>query len=106
MSGNLTTYPYSFGINTNTLWYSVPNDSTHNFYVNGFSVSQISSTGLNVSGTINATVLKQNGVNLNSIITDTLTNSNYQPLLIPSCNIIINNVNLSNIYNSNIISTT
>jgi hypothetical protein len=45
-------YPYSFGMNNNTLWYSVPNSAIHNFYVNGTSRYQISSTGATVKGAL------------------------------------------------------
>jgi hypothetical protein len=45
-------YPYSFGMNNNTLWYSVPNSAIHNFYVNGTSRYQINSTGASLTGTL------------------------------------------------------
>lgn len=36
-AGNSSSYPYSFGIYPNNLWYSVPLSSIHNFYVGGSS---------------------------------------------------------------------
>jgi hypothetical protein len=39
------TYPYSLGINTNSLWYSVPSGASHNFYNNGTNTLTIDSTG-------------------------------------------------------------
>jgi hypothetical protein len=38
------------GINTNTLWYSVPSGASHIKYVNGTAIATISSTGLSVTG--------------------------------------------------------
>lgn len=63
--GTISIYPYSFGINTNNLWYSVPSGATHNFYVNASPITTISSTGLTTTGFINAsTNLQENSVNL------------------------------------------
>jgi hypothetical protein len=47
-------YPYSLGMNGNTMWYSVPN-AIHNFYVNGTSRYQISSTGATLTGDLTVT---------------------------------------------------
>ena len=44
------TYPYSLGINTNSLWYSVPSGASHIKYVNGTAIATINSTGLTVTG--------------------------------------------------------
>jgi hypothetical protein len=61
------TYPYSLGMNTNTLWYSVPSGASHNFYNNGTAITTISSTGLRTTGIINATSnLQKNSINLSS----------------------------------------
>ena len=38
-------YPYSIGMNGNTLWYSVPNSASHNFYNNGVNRLTINSSG-------------------------------------------------------------
>ena len=66
-AGNAIVYPYSLGINDSTLWYSVPDGATHKFYINGSSITTISSTGLSTTGTINAsTNLQENGTNLTS----------------------------------------
>ncbi len=35
VAGTSTVYPYSLGINTNELWYSVPSGASHKFYKNG-----------------------------------------------------------------------
>ena len=65
--GDANTYPYSLGIDNSTLWYSVPNGSSHKFYHNGLLITTISSTGLSTTGTINAsTNLQENGTNLTS----------------------------------------
>jgi hypothetical protein len=45
-------YPYSLGMNSGTMWYSVPNGAIHNFYVNGISECQINSAGLTVFGNV------------------------------------------------------
>ncbi len=39
-----TTHPYSLGINTNSLWYSVPFGASHNFFVNGTNPLTINSS--------------------------------------------------------------
>lgn len=67
-SGAIGVYPYSLGINTNNMWYSVPSGASHNFYINGgTAITSISSTGLSTIGTINAsTNLQENAVNLTS----------------------------------------
>ena len=43
-NGTSSTYPYSIGINTNVLWYSVPNSSSHIFYIAGVERLIINST--------------------------------------------------------------
>jgi hypothetical protein len=45
-------HPYSFGLNTTEMWYSVPSGNNHNFYINGSSVAAISSGGFVSTGTI------------------------------------------------------
>jgi hypothetical protein len=44
-------YPYSLGINSNTLWYSVPSGATHKWYIGGASTMQIASNGTVCIGT-------------------------------------------------------
>jgi hypothetical protein len=104
-NGTSTEYPYSIGINNLTLWYNSPSNSSQVYYIGGVSIAEISSSGLLINGALNATILQQNGVNLNTLINTTLNSSNYQPLLISTCNITLNNFNSSNIYNSNLITT-
>jgi hypothetical protein len=65
-NGTATQQPYSFGINDNTMWYSVPNTAIHNFYVNGSSIATINNTGLSVSG-ITATSLTLNATDILSV---------------------------------------
>ena len=45
-AGSVSAHPYSLGINTNQLWYSVPSWASNNFYVGGTSIASISSTGI------------------------------------------------------------
>jgi len=55
-SGSVSTYPYSFGINTNELWYSTPSGASHKFYNNGTNILTLNSTGdITISGSINIT---------------------------------------------------
>lgn len=61
VQGNGSTYPYSIGINTNTMWYSVPTAATHNFYVNGTEISRINNGGILVTGGVNATNIVSTG---------------------------------------------
>ena len=65
-AGAVSVYPYSIGINTTQLWYSVAAGATHAFYVNaGTAITTISSTGLSATGVINAsTNLQEAGTNL------------------------------------------
>ena len=65
-SGGVGFYPYSLGINTNSLWFSVPSGANHTFYVNGNSSALITSTGMAVNGVLNATTLQENSINLSS----------------------------------------
>ena len=66
-NGNSTSYPYSFGIDYNTIWYSVPSTASHKFYIGGSLITTISSTGLSTTGIINASInLQENGTNLTS----------------------------------------
>jgi len=54
-TGSGTAYPHSLGININTMWYSVPANTVHNFYVNGTSRYEINSSGANLTGRLNIT---------------------------------------------------
>ena len=56
-SGSPTTYPYSLGINNGILWYSVPINAYHNFYVGGSLISTISSTGLSFNNLVSNRVI-------------------------------------------------
>ena len=65
--GTASVHPYSLGMNSSTLWYSVPAGTSHIFYVGGSPITTISSTGLSTTGLINAsTNLQEAGVNLTS----------------------------------------
>ena len=65
--GTASIHPYSLGMNSSTLWYSVPAGTSHIFYVGGSSITTISSTGLSTTGLINAsTNIQENGVNISS----------------------------------------
>ena len=45
-AGTPTNHPFSLGINTNSLWYSVPSGASHNFYIGGGNAKMsISSSG-------------------------------------------------------------
>ena len=54
-TGSAAAHPYSLGMNSSTLWYSVPSGASHIFYVNGGAIATISSTGISNTGTIRAT---------------------------------------------------
>ena len=54
-TGSATVHPYSLGMNSSTLWYSVPNGASHIFYVNGSAIATISSTGVSNNGTNRST---------------------------------------------------
>jgi hypothetical protein len=65
--GTASVYPYSLGINSFVMWYSVPATASHIFYVGGSPITTISSTGLSTTGLINAsTNLQEGGTNLSS----------------------------------------
>ena len=50
--GTASVHPYSLGMNSGVLWYSVPATSSHIFYVAGSPITTISSTGLSTTGNI------------------------------------------------------
>jgi hypothetical protein len=65
--GTASVHPYSLGMNSSVLWYSVPAGTSHIFYVGGSPITTISSTGLSTTGIINAsTNLQEAGTNLTS----------------------------------------
>jgi len=64
--GTASVHPYSLGINSAVMWYSVPATSSHIFYVAGSPITTINSTGLSTTGLINATNLQEGGVNITS----------------------------------------
>ena len=51
-NGDVSVYPYSLGINSSTLWYSVPTTASHIFYSGGTPYVQINSTGLTCAGDV------------------------------------------------------
>jgi len=53
--GTASAYPYSLGINSAVLWYSVPATASHIFYVAGSPIANISSTGIGITGTLTTT---------------------------------------------------
>jgi hypothetical protein len=56
-----TGYPYSLGMNGGTMWYSVPVNAVHNFYVNGTSILTIASGDLVCTQPIGGTVINEAG---------------------------------------------
>ena len=50
--GATNRYPYSLGMNTNTMWYSVPSGAQHVWYDGGTAVMAVNSTTLTAAGTI------------------------------------------------------
>jgi len=91
-------YPYSIGINSYVMWYSVPSSASHIFYIGGTTaVATISSSGLSVSG-ITATSLT---LNTNDILS--VRNITSSGIINTTSNIGIGITNPSNplsIYNS------
>jgi len=65
-NGDASNPPYSFGINTTTLWYAVPSGAIHMFYVGGTSYLTISTTGLSTTG-LTATSLTLNSTDILSV---------------------------------------
>jgi hypothetical protein len=57
--GSGTVHPYSFGLNTSKMWYSVPSGNNHNFYINGSSVFSIISGGIVSTGTIGGSTINE-----------------------------------------------
>ena len=54
--GTATIYPYSIGVNSSVMWYSVPTGASHLFYIGGgTAISTISNTGLSVNANISTT---------------------------------------------------
>ena len=64
-TGSSTTYPYSIGINTNTIWYSIPSGASHKFYSGGVNTLTLDNLGnLTTSGSIDTPNIKQGGTNV------------------------------------------
>lgn len=64
-TGSTLNYPYSIGINTNSLWYSGPTGMSHNFYSGGNNLLTIDNSGnLTATGTIDSPNIKQGGTNI------------------------------------------
>jgi hypothetical protein len=49
-----SSHPFSLGMDGNTMWYSVPNPSIHNFYVGGTSRFRVNPTGAELTGDLTA----------------------------------------------------
>ena len=56
-AGTSAAYPFSLGIDSSTLWYSVPTGATHKFYHNGSVITTISSSGLSLGNPVGYKVL-------------------------------------------------
>ena len=52
--GSSTIYPYSIGLDTNKLWYSIPSSAEYFFYINGNKTLNITSSSIDIS--INSTL--------------------------------------------------
>ena len=71
-------YPYSVGVNTSALWHSIPLNNSHDFYVDGSNIAQITRAGLVINENCSitcrnliATVTTTN--NVTNTITNTIT---------------------------------
>ena len=53
--GGGTTYPYALGINSSTLWYSVPSGAQHSWYIGGTNYMNVSSTVFQTLGLLSVT---------------------------------------------------
>lgn len=63
--GTPTTLPFSIGINTASLWYSVPVNCTHDWYVNGVKTMSLNNNDFILSGGVpNLRLTTTNGNNL------------------------------------------
>jgi hypothetical protein len=49
-AGSASTYPFSLGIAPSTLWYSVPNNCLHSFFINGTECFRVSNGGVYATG--------------------------------------------------------
>ena len=100
--GSSGVYPYSLGIHTNNLWYSVPSGAEHSFYIGGIEYLSLTSTSL-TGTTINATTnLQENGTNLSSkyltLTGGTLTNTLTGTTINATTNLQENGTSLSSKY--------
>ena len=76
--GSSDVYPFAFGIGTSTLWYSVPNENTHNWYIGGTSYMNLSSFSLIVNTSIISSL--KGSINNNTYTWYNNTNTGlYQP---------------------------
>ena len=76
--GSSDVYPFAFGIGTSTLWYSVPNENTHNWYIGGTSYMNLSSFSLIVNTNIISSL--QGSINNNTYTWYNNSNTGlYQP---------------------------
>ena len=51
-TGDASSYPYSIGMASATLWHGVPPSATHRFYVGGSDIFDINSSGANCNGNL------------------------------------------------------
>ena len=80
--GSGTTYPYALGINSSTLWYSVPTGAQHSWYVGGTAQMKLDSVGnlLLTNGYLQVSNLGLTGNTLSGIttgLTSWTVNGNY-----------------------------
>jgi len=54
-TGTASVHPYSLGINGAVMWYSVPLNASHIFYVNGSPIASINNVGIGITGTLTTT---------------------------------------------------
>lgn len=82
-TGSPDVYPYSFGINTNELWYSVPNVANHNFYCGGNNILSIYGSTLARSVTVKGDLIVNSSPSLANqlAILSSLSNANANLLI-------------------------
>ena len=49
-NGTATSHPFSLGLDNSTLWFSVPSDNLHRFYVWGLPMVSVNIKGLAIGG--------------------------------------------------------
>lgn len=74
--GTASLYPYSLGINTNTLWYSTPTSASHKFYSGGTNTLTLDNLGnLTAIGIIDSPNIKQGGTNIITLSQSNILNN-------------------------------